>query len=114
MQERNCITATWWALHCGGCASSFSRETGLRSSATSAGKSNGVMNLHNTRDPADPVLTFIVMNPLAFYLEEKGTSVAQLVDATRMDAQIVKAIVDGQYTPSPAQRQKIASVLGVA
>jgi hypothetical protein len=53
------------------------------------------------------------MKPLALYLEEKGTGVDQLVAATGMDAKIVKAIVEGQYTPSPAQRQRLAAAIGV-
>lgn len=54
------------------------------------------------------------MRPLAAYLEEKGITVEQLVADSRLDAKVVKAIVDGQYTPSPFQRQRLASVLGVA
>jgi hypothetical protein len=54
------------------------------------------------------------MKPLAVYIEEKKTSVENLVKATGLDAKIVKAIVDGNYTASPSQRQKLAGVLGVA
>ena len=54
------------------------------------------------------------MKSLAVYLEEKGISLDQLTAESRLDAKVVKAIVDGQYTPSPFQRQKLAAVLGVA
>ena len=46
-------------------------------------------------------------------MAEKGTSLEQLVAASGLDARVVKAIVDGQYTPSPFQRQKLAAVLAV-
>jgi hypothetical protein len=55
----------------------------------------------------------ISMKPLGVHIEEKGTSVDQLVAATGLDAKIVRAIADRQYTPSPSQRQRLAAVLGV-
>jgi hypothetical protein len=55
-----------------------------------------------------------VMKPIARYIEEAATDVGQLVKATGMDAKLVKAIVSGNYTPSPAQRQRLAAALGVA
>lgn len=54
------------------------------------------------------------MKPLAVYLEEHGTGIDQLVEASGLEAKVVKAIVEGQYTPSPTQRQKLAAVLGVS
>ncbi|HLH30246.1 MAG TPA: helix-turn-helix transcriptional regulator [Terriglobia bacterium] len=53
------------------------------------------------------------MKPLALYIEEKGTTIDQLIEASGLDAKVVRAIVDGQYTPSPAQRQRLAAVLEV-
>jgi ribosome-binding protein aMBF1 (putative translation factor) len=53
------------------------------------------------------------MKPLTRYLEEAGMSIGQLVTATRLDAKLVKAIVSGNYTPSPSQRQRLAAALGV-
>ena len=54
------------------------------------------------------------MKPLAVLIEENGTSLDQLVAATGLEAKIVRAIADDQYTPSPSQRQRLASVVGVA
>jgi transcriptional regulator with XRE-family HTH domain len=54
-----------------------------------------------------------VVKPIARYLEETGISVGQLVKAAGLDAKLVKAIVSGNYTPSPAQRQRLAAALGV-
>jgi ribosome-binding protein aMBF1 (putative translation factor) len=54
------------------------------------------------------------MKSLSRHVEEAGLSVAQLVTATRLEAKVVKAIVDGNYTPSPSQRQRLAEALGVS
>jgi hypothetical protein len=54
------------------------------------------------------------MKSLARYMEETDISVVQLVSATSLDAKLVKAIVDGNYTPSPSQRQRLAAALGVS
>ena len=54
------------------------------------------------------------MKSLARYMEEAGTSVQQLVAATGLDVKLVKAIVDGNYTPSPSQRQSLAVALAVS
>jgi hypothetical protein len=55
-----------------------------------------------------------VMKPLARHMEEAGISVGQLVTAARLDAKLVKAIVSGNYIPSPSQRQRLAAALGVS
>jgi ribosome-binding protein aMBF1 (putative translation factor) len=54
------------------------------------------------------------MKPLALFIEEKGISLDELVTASGIDAKIVKAIVDGQYTPSPTQRQRLAAALDIS
>jgi len=54
------------------------------------------------------------MKPIARYMEEGGISVGQLVAASGLDARQVKAIVSGNYTPSPLQRQRLAAALGVS
>ena len=55
-----------------------------------------------------------VMKPIARYLEESGISVDQLVKTAGLDAKLVKAIVSGNYTPSPSERQRLAAALGVS
>jgi ribosome-binding protein aMBF1 (putative translation factor) len=47
-------------------------------------------------------------------MEEAGIGLDQLVAAAGLDARVVKAIVSGNYTPSPSQRQRLAAVLGVS
>jgi ribosome-binding protein aMBF1 (putative translation factor) len=47
-------------------------------------------------------------------MEEVGISVAQLVAVTGLDAKLVRAIADGNYTPSPSQREQLAAALGIS
>jgi ribosome-binding protein aMBF1 (putative translation factor) len=47
-------------------------------------------------------------------MEETGISADQLVTTTGLDAKVVQAIVGGNYTPSPSQRQRLAAALGVS
>jgi transcriptional regulator with XRE-family HTH domain len=54
------------------------------------------------------------MKSLARCMEEAGMSVAQLVTITGLDAKLVSAIADGNYTPSPSQRERLAAALGVS
>jgi len=51
---------------------------------------------------------------IAFYMEETGMDLPQLVAASGLDRKLVDAIVKGRYTPSPLQRQRLAAALGVA
>jgi len=55
-----------------------------------------------------------VMKPIAHYMEQAGLSVTQLAKATGLERRIVGAIVNGNYTPSPVQRQRVASALNVS
>ena len=54
------------------------------------------------------------MKPIAHYMEVAGISVDQLAGAARLDTKLVNAIVSGNYTASPSQRQRLAEALGVA
>ena len=53
------------------------------------------------------------MKSLAQCMEDAGMSLEALVAASRMDARVVQAIVAGQYTPSPSDRQRLADAVGV-
>ena len=53
------------------------------------------------------------MKTLARCLEESGIGLDRLIAASGLDAKVVKAIVNGQYTPSPVQRQRLAAALGL-
>jgi len=54
------------------------------------------------------------MKPIAAVMEERGIAIAELVSGSRLDAKLVKAIVSGNYIPSPGQRQALAAVLGLS
>ena len=54
------------------------------------------------------------MKPLARYLEDMGMSIDELIAAAGLDAKLVKAIVSGNYTPSPSDRKSLAAAIGVS
>lgn len=54
------------------------------------------------------------MKPITRYIEENGISVGQLVTASGLDKKLVEAIVKGNFTPSPSQRQRLAAAMGVS
>ena len=54
------------------------------------------------------------MKPIARYMEETGISVGQLATTAGLDTKLIKAIVSGNYTPSPSQRQRLAAAPGVS
>ena len=47
------------------------------------------------------------------WMAARGLSVAEVVAASKLPAQVVEAILQGRYTPSPQQRESIAKALGV-
>jgi hypothetical protein len=47
-------------------------------------------------------------------MEETGTGLEQLVEASGLDAKQVRAIATGNYTPSPIQRQRLAAALDIS
>jgi ribosome-binding protein aMBF1 (putative translation factor) len=53
------------------------------------------------------------LQSLAGWMAERGVSFETLVEASGAEARVVKAIVNGQYTPSPEQRRRLAAALGV-
>ena len=54
------------------------------------------------------------MESLARHLEESGLDFDQLVRRAGLESKRVRAILKGQYTPSPSERQRLAAALGVA
>jgi len=47
------------------------------------------------------------------WMAERGLGMTQLLDAAAMDRKVLEAIVNGRYTPSPQQRQRLAAALGI-
>ncbi len=54
-----------------------------------------------------------MVKPIARHMEETGIGIGRLVTAAGLDRKLVEAIVAGNYTPSPSQRQRLATALGV-
>ena len=50
---------------------------------------------------------------VADWMAERRVTLAELVEASGLDRRVVEAIACGRYTPSPQQRQRLASALGV-
>ena len=51
---------------------------------------------------------------VAEWIAEKAISVEALERASGLDRKVLEAILQGRYTPSPQQRQRVAAVLRVA
>jgi len=47
------------------------------------------------------------------WMAARGLSVAEVVASSKLPDQVVDAILQGRYTPSPQQRESIATALGV-
>jgi transcriptional regulator with XRE-family HTH domain len=54
------------------------------------------------------------MKPIARYMEEMGISADDLISRSGLDDETVRAIVTGNYTPSPSQRRRLAAALGLS
>jgi ribosome-binding protein aMBF1 (putative translation factor) len=50
---------------------------------------------------------------VASWMAERGLSLSDLVESSKLDNRVVEAIVECRYTPSPEQRRRLASALGV-
>jgi ribosome-binding protein aMBF1 (putative translation factor) len=50
---------------------------------------------------------------VAQWMAERQLGMSELVAAARIDQRVVEAIAHGRYTPSPEQRQRLATALGV-
>jgi len=48
------------------------------------------------------------------WMAERGLGCEALEALSGLDAKILRAIVEGRYTPSPEQRQRVAAALEVA
>jgi lambda repressor-like predicted transcriptional regulator len=46
-------------------------------------------------------------------IEETGITVAELAEKANIDKRRTQAIVDGRWTPSPKERERIAAALGL-
>jgi len=46
-------------------------------------------------------------------IEETAISIAELAERANMEKRRIQAIVDGRWTPGPAERDRIAAALGL-
>ncbi len=51
---------------------------------------------------------------IAAWMAERGIDLPELTAAAGLERRVVEAIVEGRYTPSPQQRERIAAALGVS
>jgi transcriptional regulator with XRE-family HTH domain len=54
-----------------------------------------------------------LVKSVAEWMVERGLALAGLVEASGLDRRAVEAIVQGRFTPSPEQRQRLSAALGV-
>ena len=47
------------------------------------------------------------------WMADRGLSVAELVAASGLESGVLEAILQGRYTPSPQQRERLAAALSV-
>ena len=47
------------------------------------------------------------------WMAARGLGLAELVAASKLDERVVEAIIQGRYTPSPQQRERLSAALGV-
>jgi hypothetical protein len=50
---------------------------------------------------------------LAEWMAERGIGLAELIEASGLDARVVEAVAGNRYTPSPQQRQRLSAALGI-
>jgi hypothetical protein len=50
---------------------------------------------------------------VAQWMDTRGVSPAELLERAALEKRVLQAIVEGRYTPSPQQRQRVAAALGV-
>ena len=53
------------------------------------------------------------MNTISQWMHDRGMSLDELVEQSKLDRKVVEAIVAGRYTPSPDQRKRLVDALGV-
>jgi hypothetical protein len=51
---------------------------------------------------------------VAEWMAERGITLRELIDASKLEDRIAEAIAMGRYTPSPKQRECVAAVLGIS
>jgi hypothetical protein len=50
---------------------------------------------------------------LAEWMTDRDIGMDELLTAAGLDRKVLSAIINGRYTPSPQQRQRVAAALGI-
>jgi transcriptional regulator with XRE-family HTH domain len=50
---------------------------------------------------------------LAEWMTDRHIDMEELLNAAGLDRKVLAAIINGRYTPSPQQRQRVAAALGI-
>jgi transcriptional regulator with XRE-family HTH domain len=50
---------------------------------------------------------------LGEWMAGRGLGMEQILEAAGLDRKVLAAIINGRYTPSPQQRQRLATALGI-
>jgi len=50
---------------------------------------------------------------LSEWMADRGLGMEQILEAAGLDRKVLAAIINGRYTPSPQQRQRLAAALGI-
>ena len=50
---------------------------------------------------------------LAEWMTDRDIGIEELLAAAGLDRKVLAAIINGRYTPSPQQRQSVATALGI-
>jgi len=53
------------------------------------------------------------VKPVSQWMAERDLRLVELVAASKLDERVVEAIIQGRYTPSPQQRERLSAALGV-
>jgi hypothetical protein len=53
------------------------------------------------------------VKPISEWMAERGVGLDDLLAFSALDRKVLRAIIHGHYTPSPAQRQRLAAALAV-
>ncbi len=53
------------------------------------------------------------VQPVSQWMTQRGLDLPKLVAASGLEPRVVEAIVQGRYTPSPQQRERLAASLGI-
>ena len=51
--------------------------------------------------------------PVKYWMEQRGWAVAEFAERALLEKRVAQHIVECQWTPSPKQRERIATALGV-